>query len=126
MAQNAAFLFALLAGLVAVFQVALIMGAPWGEFTLGGRWHGTLPVRARALPLASTLLLLGFAIVVVVRAGMAFNSLQPLAGRLVWVVVAFCAVGTVANAMTPSPRERMLWLPVASCMLALSLVVALS
>jgi len=71
-----------------------------------------------------------FALVVEARAGaVGSGGNDPgggLTGVLVWVVVAYCAVGTVANAVTPSRPERRLWLPVVAAMLLCSLVVALS
>ena len=55
MSKYAAFLFTLISTGVGVFQVALVLGAPWGEFTLGGRWRGSLPGVVRLLPLLSLL-----------------------------------------------------------------------
>jgi hypothetical protein len=41
-------------------------------------------------------------------------------------VVAYCALGCLANAAMPSRRERQLWLPVVIAMLICSLAVAWS
>ena len=38
--------------LVLLFLAALIVGAPWGELTLGGKWRGALPMKVRLIPLA--------------------------------------------------------------------------
>jgi hypothetical protein len=124
--HTAAVLYVLLSLLVAAFQTALILGAPWGEFTLGGRWRGALPVRARLFPLISIALLGAFAGVIAARAGLGFAAARPLASTWAWVVVGYCALGSIANAVTPSRRERALWLPVVLCMLGLSAVVATS
>ena len=126
MVQVAALLFALICIAVCLFQVALIFGAPWGELTLGGRWPGPLPMLGRILAGASIALLLTFAAIIVSRAGLAFQSLQAFAPSLSWVVVGYCALGSVANAATPSRRERAIWLPSVLCMLFLSTLVALS
>jgi uncharacterized membrane protein SirB2 len=126
MPQACALLFGALSLVVAAFQVALVLGAPWGEYTLGGRWSGALPVAVRVLPGLSAVLLLFFAVVVAARAGVAFPSIAEFAFTGVWAVVAYCALGSIANAFTPSRRERMIWLPVVLGMLVLSLVVALS
>jgi len=79
---------------------------------------------------ASALLMAAFAVVVEARAGGAGSGGNDpgggLAEVLVRVVVVYCAVGTVANAVTPSRQERCLWLPVVAAMLLCSLVVALS
>ncbi|TDP62740.1 hypothetical protein [Roseateles toxinivorans] len=126
MLEFAALLFALIVVGVSAFQVALAMGAPWGEFTLGGRWRGRLPMKVRVIPLVSLLLLLCFGAVILARAGFLAPFVHQRAHSLAWVVVGYCALGTIVNAITPSRRERNLWLPVLFCMLILSLVVATS
>lgn len=45
-------------GVVVLFQVALIAGAPWGQFTQGGRYDGALPVRGRGVALISVVVLI--------------------------------------------------------------------
>lgn len=122
--STAALLFATLAGCVGVFQLALVLGAPWGEFTLGGRWPGRLPARGRWVAALSLVLLMVFSAVILARAGLGPAGLEAWSGPGAWGVVAYCAVGSVANALTHSLRERRLWLPVVLCMLGLSLVVA--
>jgi hypothetical protein len=124
MSAHAALVFTLLAAGVGAFQLALLCGAPWGELTLGGRWPGRLPAKVRLIPLVSLLLLAGLAAVVLARAGLALPGLGEQADWLVWGVVGYCALGCLANAATPSRRERRLWLPVVIAMLICSLVVA--
>ena len=122
----AALLFTLMAAFVGAFQVALVLGAPWGELTLGGRWRGSLPPRIRLIPLLSLMLLAGFGAIVMARAGLALPSLQGHSQALVWLVVAYCWVGVIVNFITPSRAERRLWFPVVLCMGVLSSLVALS
>ena len=124
MSTLAAFVFALLTVVLVAFQLALLFGVPWGEFTLGGRFRGKIPARMRAIPALSIVLLIGFAFVVAARAGVAFPEVQAASTRLVWGVVAFSALATMANAISPSRPERLLWLPVAVAMLISSLLVA--
>jgi hypothetical protein len=125
-ARNAALLFALLSAIVVLFQLALVCGTPWGEFTLGGRWRGRLPAEGRLIALLSIGILTFQSAVITARAGIAFPQLAPVSPPLAWAVVAFCVLGSIMNGISPSPRERMLWLPVVLCMLASSLVVATS
>jgi cell division protein FtsW (lipid II flippase) len=126
MAQTAALLFALVSAGVCVFQMALALGAPLGEFTLGGRWRGRLPPRIRLIPLFSIVLLGFFSAVILARAGLALPAVQVYSRQLAWVVVGYCVLGCIANAITPSKRERMIWLPVVFVMLLLSITVASS
>ncbi|WKW12896.1 hypothetical protein Strain138_002207 [Pseudogemmatithrix spongiicola] len=111
-------LFTLCAGTVTLFQLALVAGAPWGQLTQGGRVGGALPLAGRLVALASALLLVAF--IVAVRARARTDRFR----RMAWVVVAYCALGIVANAATPSAPERALWLPVVTLMFGASLHVA--
>lgn len=113
-----------LAAVVVLFQLALALGAPWGELTWGGQFPGTLPAAMRLVCFLSASLLGVFALVVSVRAGLLLPRWQRTARKLVWVVVAYAAVGVVANALTPSEWERLLWLPVAIMLFVSSFAVA--
>lgn len=120
----AARLFATLTAGAILFQLALGAGMPWGEFAWGGNYPGVLPMHMRAASGASVFLLLGLGLVVLIRAGLVQSAWQPVSKKLVWVVVAYCALGVIANALTPSVWERIIWLPVTMMMLASSIVVA--
>jgi hypothetical protein len=121
MTALAADIFTALAAVAALFQTALIIGAPWGELTWGGRYPGKLPARGRAIAFASAVLLCGFVWVVRSRAAGGSGWLHIAA----WIVVVYCVVGVITHLITPSRKERMLWLPVLLVMLATSLYVAL-
>ena len=126
-----AWAFALLGTFAILFQVALALGAPWGELTLGGRHRGALPGAWRVVPVVSGALLAGFIGIVLARAGvfppgLLPSGLQSLVPTLTWVVVGYCALGCIVNTITPSARERRLWVPVLVLMLTSSTVVAIS
>jgi len=121
----AAIVFTLLATGVALFQFALVFGAPWGELTLGGRYRGALPLAVRVVPAATGVLMLGFAAIMLARAGLAFADFDKGAAQLAWFVVAYFGLGVAANAATKSVRERRVWLPVAVVMMAAGAVVAI-
>jgi hypothetical protein len=80
----------------------------------------------RAVAILSAALLIVFALVVAARAGSILPEWDPVARKLVWVVVAYSALGVVANSVTPSRWERLVWLPVVLTMLVCSLIVAIS
>ena len=121
----AALVFLVLTVVTIVFQLALAAGAPWGELTWGGKFPGALPARMRAAAVFSALLLAAFGVVVAVRAGLLTAGWAPLSRRLIWAIVAYCAVGVLANAATPSKWERRIWLPVVLALLLSSVVLAL-
>ena len=112
------------AGIV-VFQIALALGAPWGEYAMGGAYPGQFPPALRVAALVQVVLLLFFAGVVFVRAGITLGKWSRVPSWLMWVVVAFGALSLVLNLITPSGGERIIWAPVAFLMLMSSLVVAI-
>jgi hypothetical protein len=125
MTEFAAHSFTALIGIVVAFQIALIAGAPWGHLTWGGKFSGRLPNRMRGVAIVSAVLLVAFAVIVEARAGVILPQWQGLSKILIWVVVAYCALGVVMNGVTPSKWERILWLPVVLVSLVCSLIVAL-
>ncbi|MCU0452813.1 MAG: hypothetical protein MUE68_04080 [Bacteroidetes bacterium] len=122
----AAVVFGLLAGLAALFQVALAFGAPWGPLAMGGRFPGRLPPAMRMAAVVQMAILVVLAVVVSVRARLWSSEWYDVSVVAVWVVVAFCAVSSILNLFTPSKPERLLWAPVALLMLVSALLVALS
>lgn len=123
--EIAAYAFTVLVGIVIVFQLALAAGVSWGHLTWGGRFPGKLPNRMRGVAIFSAVLLAIFAFIVQVRAGVLLPEWQGLSQLLIWVVVAYSALGVVANAITPSRWERVIWLPVVLGMLVCSALVAM-
>lgn len=122
----AAVVFALVGAGVVLFQIALALGAPWGEYAMAGAFPGRFPPRLRIAALVQAALLAGAVVVVLVRAGLVLAGWSDAAGWLIWLIVAFSAVSLLLNAISPSAGERRIWTPVAALMLVSSLVVALT
>ena len=121
----AAKVYIALTAIVTVFQLALVAGAPWGEFTMGGAFPGQLPPRMRVVAAASAVLLSAFGAAVAARANLALLR-GDAARRLMWVVVAYAFLGVVVNAITPSAGERPIWLPVTLVLAGCAIIVARS
>lgn len=115
--------FAIVMSIAILFQVALILGAPWGHLTLGGQWSGALPLKIRFIPVVSIILLLAM-----VRIGLGASGLRTQWGPrwLIWPVCAYMAVGIAVHIVTPSAAERMLWLPILILLFGLALRIAIS
>ena len=115
--------FVLLAGL-AVFQVALVAGAPLGRFAWGGQ-HTVLPRGLR----------IGSAISVVVYGVIALLMLQAAdaravlpagpAGVAMWVLTGYFALGILLNAVSRSRPERLVMTPVVLVLTGVCLLLAL-
>ena len=108
-----------------LFQLALAAGAPWGAAAYGGAIPGVLPKGIRINSLLFGLVAYPLIILYILDAGGVVES-SWLPGRSVvlWVLVAFFALGTVANAASRSKIER-LWAPVTLTIGVCILILAL-
>jgi hypothetical protein len=120
----AGIVYAVATAIVVAFQIALALGAPWGAYAMGGAFPGQFPPELRIAAFVQAGILIGFAGIMLARAGIALKGWERVARWMVWVVVAFSAVSLVLNLITPSAGERMLWAPVALVLLVCSLLVA--
>ena len=111
---------------LAVFQVALALGAPIGRFAWGGQ-HDVLP---RHLRIGSALSVVVYAVIgaiLLARAGVIAVGLDDLAVQIsAWVVTAYFALGILMNAISRSKPERLVMTPTCAVLAALSAVVAAS
>jgi len=122
----AAALFCVLMAALTVFQAALIIGAPLGQFAWGGQ-DRVLPVRKRLGSVISIGLYLVFLVVVVQRAGLAEVIPWPVVVDVaIWVLVAYFVLGIGLNSVSKSKPERWTMAPLCAVLAALTLIVALS
>ena len=121
----AAVIACLVLGALAVLQICVAAGAPWGRLVWGGA-HRVLPRRLRIASAASVLLYAGFAAVLLSRAGLLPGGDSLLLRILTWVLFAYFAVGIVTNAVSRSRVERLTMTPVCVVLAAATLVIALS
>ena len=124
-ATAAAIVFVMATAGTVGFQLALAFGAPWGAYAMGGAFPGRYPPLMRLVAVVQAVLLVLIALIVLSRAGLVLRQWEA-SSWLVWVVVAFSAIGCVLHIWTPSASERRIWAPVAGVMLICSLAVALS
>lgn len=101
-------------GAIAVFQLFLALGKPWGEYAWGGQHQGMLPNGLRIGSMIATLLLASFAIVNLAYAGMVKLPLSHESLAVAQkVVTGYSVLAILANAASRSRKERLLWTPVA-------------
>ena len=107
--------------LVCLFQLALVFGAPWGEYTMGGQTKGKLPAQGRVMAGVSILVLILMAQVLLATVGEGLITAwpDPILEVLKWLTFAYAILGFVMNWITRSKKERMVWGPVATILLVL-------
>jgi hypothetical protein len=109
-----------------LFQLALALGAPWGEYTMGGRFPGKLPPKMRAAAVIQIVVLFVMASIVLIRSGLALSRFNSIGKTGIWFVIAFFILGSILNLSTPGKGERAIWGPVNILLLITSIFVALS
>lgn len=124
-APIAAVALVVILGALAVFQIALIAGAPLGHFAWGGQ-DRVLRRSKRIGSVVSIVLYAVIAAIALARAGIV--STEPDALGLViamWVVFAYFAAGILLNALSRSIPERAVMTPTVAVLAVLALLVAL-
>ncbi len=115
--------FTIVLALLAVFQLALALGAPMGRFAWGGQ-HRVLPRRLRIGSAVSIALYALFAIVAWDRVGAIDLAPDVFSQVAMWVIFAYSVVGIVMNAISRSRAERFTMVPVTIVLAVLSFVIA--
>jgi|SRR6056297_1777227 len=126
MVTIAAIIFTILITFVILFQLGLLIGMPWGEYAMGGRFPGTYPWKMRLVAIVQIIILFFFAFVVLVRAEIIRSRYSELSMTAIWFVVGFFVLSSVLNLITPSKKERNLWAPTSILLLITSSILALA
>jgi hypothetical protein len=115
-----------LLGVIAIFQAALALGAPWGEAAWGGQNPGVLPRNLRiASGIAAIVIYPLIILLVMAGAGLIDDGWVPVDVTIaMWLLAGLLTVGAIMNALSRSPRER-LWAPVALAVAICCAVIAI-
>jgi hypothetical protein len=112
--------------IIAAFQAALALGAPWGRAAWGGA-HERLPARLRGASAVAVVIWLLAALIVLQRAGSPVVPLPlPVAQWGAWILVGLLPIGAIMNFASSSPWERFGWGPLAAILAVLCFIVATS
>ena len=117
--------FTFISFLAIVFQLALALGVPWGEYAMGGTYPGQFPPEMRIAAVVQALIIALMISIVLARSGFAVNRIYDFSKKAIWFVVIYCAIGLFLNMITPSEKERLIWAPILLLNFIFSLRVAL-
>jgi len=123
----AALVAVVLLAVVAVFQLALALGAPWGAAAWGGQNPGVLPTRLRIASGLAGVVIYPLLIVLVFSAAgwVSIGWLSDLGNLPMWILAVLLGLGALANFASRSPRER-IWGPVAGAVAVCCAILALA
>lgn len=123
----AALIQAVIALGVAIFQIALVAGAPLGEYTIGGQHPGKLPGQFRVTAAVSAIIMVAQSGHYLAQAGILNPALSPGQNAIVnWFWFGFAVLGLIVNSISKSKKERNTWVPVLLVSAICTLLVALN
>lgn len=109
---------------LAIFQLALIFGAPIGKYAWGGS-HAILPFNLRIGSAISILLYGIFAAIILSKAEIiTLFSDRTITNVGTWILAIYFCIGVVMNGISRSKPERNLMTPVALILAIFTLLVA--
>lgn len=108
---------------LAIFQLALAFGAPFGQAAWGGRHSGVLPTRLRVASAFAAFVYAPISLVLLESAGVLDLgwSVEPL---WIWVLAGFFGLGTISNLVSRSRIER-LWAIESAAIAVCCVIIAL-
>ncbi|WP_457098804.1 hypothetical protein [Microbacterium sp. P5_E9] len=109
---------------LAIFQLALVFGAPLGRFAWGGA-HRVLPARLRVGSAVSVLIYALIDVIAWDRVGAVDVFPEPFSEVAMWVIFGYFVLGIVMNAISRSKPERNLMVPVSIVLAVLSFLIAM-
>ncbi|WP_336760340.1 hypothetical protein [Paenibacillus sp. USHLN196] len=123
---TSAIVFTVLILIVILFQVALAVGVPWGEYAMGGKFPGKYPLSMRFACIVQIAILAFMAIIVLSKAGLLLPGWSSFSDIAIWFIVGYLVLGAILNLITRSVWERRIWAPVTLLMLITSIIIAIS
>ncbi len=111
---------------VGLFQLALILGAPMGEYAFGGQNPGKLPVKFRAMSGFTLLVYVAIIGHMLAQLGALPRLLPDDLNRAAnWALFGLNLLSLLMNSISRSKKERDMWVPVALMLSVASFFVAL-
>ncbi len=111
---------------LALFQFAIVLGAPLGEYAYGGQNAGKLPIQYRIASVLSFLLALAITGHYLAQLGVLPMLLDANLNQIVnWGLVVFNIPAAILNNITRSHKEKRLWGGTTIANLLASVIVAL-
>ncbi len=110
----------------ALFQLAIALGAPLGEYAYGGQREGKLPTPYRVASGISFLVMIAISGHYLAQTGILTPLLSAQQNAIVnWVLVGFAGLAALMNNITKSQKEKRLWGSTTLAMLLSAVLVAL-
>jgi len=122
----AALVSTIILAILSIFQIALALGAPIGQFAWGGQ-HKVLPPNLRVGSVLSIIIYFGIATCLLSKSSLYQITPQgTLLDVLVWIIFAYLVLGILMNAISRSEPERYTMTPTAIILAGCVFIIALA
>ena len=112
--------------LLAVFQLALVAGAPLGNYAWGGQ-HKVLPAKLRFGSACSIVIYAVFASFILSRSGIwVIVTNNTVLNVGLWIITFYLSLGIFLNAISRSKHERNLMTPVSAILAIMFFIFAIA
>ena len=113
-------------GLLIIFNILLLFGAPLGEFTMGGKFN-KLPKARHKMSFISILILL-FAILILLQLGNIYvvGFSFAIAKVSAYILAGYFCLNTAMNFLSKSKKERFVMTPLAAAVAICILVTVIT
>ena len=109
----------------ALFQIAIVLGAPLGEYSYGGQNPGILKLPFRIASVFSALVMFAVAGHYLAQLGVFTPLLDPAGNSIAnWGFAVFAGLSAIANNITRSQKEKRLWGGTTIAILLAAVIVA--
>lgn len=126
MIELATLLFCLILAGLAVFQGALILGAPIGKYAWGGA-HTILPTNLKIGSMVSIVLYVIFIMIILSKVGVFTLFKDPAVVNIgTWVLAVYFFIGVLMNGISRSKAERNLMTPIALILAITCMLIAMN
>lgn len=111
---------------VALFHLAIVLGAPVGDYAYGGQHQGVLPTGYRIASVVSMFVMIAVAGHYLAQIGL-FAPLLDATGNAIanWGFVALLALSALMNNITKSEKEKRVFGSISIAMLLAAILVAI-
>ena len=119
---------AILLAIVVVFNLALLLGAPWGDYTQGGKDPGVLESPGRFGALGTAIFFAVLALAMLARAGEGLmRTWRPkVVTVLAWFTTLYLALNSFLNVFTGPVAERTIFGPISTLTVVFAVITMIT
>lgn len=109
-----------------ILQTGLILGMPWGQIAMGGKFADVFSPKLRISAALQLLLIITTVLIVLTRSSIILEGLHNFSRGAIWFVAGLYFISAILNLITTSNKERLLGAPTTILMFLSSSYIAMN